>query len=263
MHAPIELADIAADVLARIRERAPRVHCITNSVAQQYTANMLLAAGAVPSMTISADEIGAFVGGANALLVNLGTFDRERKSAIDEAVKTAAEKKLPWLLDPVFVDRSPARAQFGRRLLAAGPTVVRLNHAEFAALAGRSADHGADHGADLAAPMGFAQANATIIALTGNVDIVSDGPRRIAIANGDPLMALVTAMGCAGAAFVCAALAVETDAWLATLTGLAAFGVAGELAAQKAEGPGSFAVAMIDALHRLDRATLRARIKAS
>ncbi|WP_245281137.1 hydroxyethylthiazole kinase, partial [Rhodoplanes sp. JGI PP 4-B12] len=62
------------------------MHCITNSVAQQYTANMLLAAGAVPSMTISPDEIGPFVAGANAVLVNLGTFDRERKSAIESAV---------------------------------------------------------------------------------------------------------------------------------------------------------------------------------
>jgi hydroxyethylthiazole kinase len=259
MHAPIELADIAADVLARIRRRAPRVHCITNSVAQQYTANMLLAAGAVPSMTISADEIGAFVGGADALLVNLGTFDRERKSAIEAAVKTAAEKKLPWLLDPVFIDRSPVRGQFGRALLAARPTVVRLNHGEFAALEG----HAADHPADAGAVMRFARANATIVALTGDIDIVSDGQRHIAIANGDPLMALVTAMGCAGAAFVCAALAVEADAWLATLTALVGFGVAGEIAAEGAEGPGSFAVAMIDALHRLDRATLRARIKAS
>jgi len=255
MHAPIELANIAADVLARIRERAPRVHCITNSVAQQYTANMLLAAGAVPSMTISADEIGAFVAGANALLVNLGTSDRDRKSAIEVAVKTAGEKELPWLLDPVFVDRSPGRAQFGRVLLAARPTVVRLNHAEFAALSGSKAE------GDEAAH--FAQANRTIVALTGDVDIVSDGRRRIAIANGDPLMAAVTAMGCAGAAFVCAALAVEEDAWLATLAALAAFGVAGEIAAQAALGPGSFAVGMIDALHRLDRATLRARVKAS
>jgi hydroxyethylthiazole kinase len=246
MHAPIELADIAADVLARIRERAPRVHCITNSVAQQFTANMLLAAGAVPSMTISADEIGAFVAGADALLVNLGTSDRERKSAIEVAVKTAAEKELPWLLDPVFVDRSPGRAQFGRALFAARPSVVRLNHAEFAALSGNKAE-----------------SDATIVALTGDVDIVSDGARRIAIANGDPLMAAVTAMGCAGAAFVCAALAIEADAWLATLAALAAFGVAGEVAAQTAQGPGSFAVGMIDALHRLDRATLRARIKAS
>jgi hydroxyethylthiazole kinase len=255
MHAPIELADIAADVLARIRERGPRVHCITNSVAQQFTANMLLAAGAVPSMTISAEEIGSFVAGADALLVNLGTFDRERKSAVEVAVKTAAEKELPWLLDPVFVDRSPARAQFGRALLAARPAVVRLNHAEFAALSGDKAE------SDAAAR--FAQANATIVALTGGVDIVTDGRRRIAIANGDPLMAAVTAMGCAGAAFVCAALAVEADAWMASLAALAAFGVAGEVAAHTAPGPGSFAVAMIDALHQLDRVTLRARVKAS
>jgi hydroxyethylthiazole kinase len=140
-------------------------------------------------------------------------------------------------------------------LLADRPSVVRLNHAEFAALSGKKAE------SDAAAR--FAEVNATIVALTGDVDIVSDGPRRIAIANGDPLMAAVTAMGCAGAAFVCAALAVEADAWLATLAALAAFGVAGEVAAQSAQGPGSFAVAMIDALHRLDRVTLRARVKAS
>src|SRR5262249_36161442 len=139
-HAPIELADTAAAVLARIRERAPRVHCITNSVAQQYTANMLLAAGAVPSMTISAEEMGAFVAGADALLVNLGTLDRERKSAVETAVRAAADKELPWLLDPVFIDRSSARAQFGRALLAARPSVVRLNHAEFAALSGSDAE---------------------------------------------------------------------------------------------------------------------------
>jgi hydroxyethylthiazole kinase len=70
-------------------------------------------------------------------------------------------------------------------------------------------------------------------------------------------------MGCAGAALVCAALAVESDRWLATLAALAAFGVAGELAAQRAHGPGSFAAAMIDALHGLDRGTLRSRLKVS
>jgi hydroxyethylthiazole kinase len=86
MHPHLELADIAADVLACIRDRSPRVHCITNSVAQQYTANMLLAAGAVPSMTIGPEEIGAFAAGANAVLINLGTFDIERRSAIDVAV---------------------------------------------------------------------------------------------------------------------------------------------------------------------------------
>jgi hydroxyethylthiazole kinase len=255
MHAPIELAEIAADVLARIRDRSPRLHCITNSVAQQYTANMLLAAGAVPSMTISPEEIGAFVAGADAVLINLGTFDIERRSAIDVAVGTAVEKKLPWLVDPVFIDRSPARAHFARSLLDRRPSVLRLNQPEFTALSGNAADAGA--------AARFANAHATIVALTGDIDIVTDGERNTAVANGDPLMSLVTAMGCAGSALVCAALAVEADAWLATLAALAAFGVAGEIAAEGAQGPGSFAAAMIDALHGIDRGTLRARVKVS
>src|SRR3954471_21401401 len=102
MRAPqSNLPQLAADILLRMRERAPRVHCITNTVAQAFTANVLLAAGATPSMTISPEEVGAFVADANALLVNLGTFDAERRSAIEIAVGSA-KQHLPWVLDPVF-----------------------------------------------------------------------------------------------------------------------------------------------------------------
>jgi hydroxyethylthiazole kinase len=255
MHATVELADIAADVLARIRDRAPRVHCITNTVAQNYTANMLLAAGAVPSMTISPEEIVSFVAGADSLLVNLGTFDEERRRAIDVALSAVHSARMPWVLDPVFIERSPGRAQFARDLLARGPSVVRLNAGEFAPLFGGDP-------ADKAASR-VAQACTTVVALTGSADIVTDGARRLAIANGDPLMGLVTGMGCAGSALVCAALAVETDAWLATNAALIALGVAGEVAAQSARGPGRFASWILDALYSLDRATLRARAKVS
>jgi len=255
MHAPAELADIAADVLARMRDRAPRVHCITNTVAQNYTANMLLAAGAVPSMTISPDEIVSFVAGADSLLVNLGTFDEERRRAIAVALDAAATARMPWVLDPVFIDRSPGRAAFARELLARGPTTVRLNAAEFAPLFGGGP-------ADEAATQ-VAKACSTVVAMTGDNDIVTDGSKRAVIANGDPLMALVTGMGCAGSALVCAALAVETDAWLATSAALIALGVAGEVAAEATHGPGRFAGWIIDALHTLDRAALRARIKVS
>jgi hydroxyethylthiazole kinase len=258
MHAPLDFADIAADVLARIKRRAPRVHCITNSVAQAYTANMLLAAGAIPSMTIARDEIAAFVAGADALLVNLGTFDAERRTAIDLALGAMGQGgkgKMPWVLDPVFIERSPARAQFAQSLVARKPAVVRLNAREFAALAG---------GDDAAsAPARFAKSYDTVVALTGDSDVVTDGERAATIANGDGLMSLVTAMGCAGSALVCAALAVETDSWLASIAALVALGVAGEVAAASASGPGSFASAIIDALHNLDRATLRARSKVS
>ena len=256
MHAPVEnLADIAADVLARVRDRAPRVHCITNTVAQNYTANVLLAAGAVPSMTIAPEEIASFVASADALLVNLGTFDAERRAAVDAALGAAAAAHRPWVLDPVFIDRSPGRAAFARALLARRPAAVRLNRSEFVTLFGGEA---ADEAAVRAA-----KASAIVVALTGDTDLVTDGMRRAAIRNGHPFMGLVTAMGCAGSALLGAALAVESDPWLAAVAALAALGVAGEIAGVGATGPGSFATAIIDALHGLDRATLRARIKVS
>jgi len=255
MHAPLELADIAADVLARIRARAPRVHCITNTVAQQYTANMLLAAGAVPSMTISSEEIVSFVAGADALLVNLGTLDAERRNAIDVALGAVGAARMPWVLDPVFIESSPGRAQYARELLSRGPSAVRLNPTEFSPL------FGADPAGEAAARV--AKACATVVALTGSIDIVTDGARYVTITNGHALMSLVTAMGCAGSALLGAALAVETDAWLAAVAAIAALDVAGEVAAQTARGPGSFAAAIIDALYGLDRPTLRARTKIS
>ncbi len=253
MHAPVELADIAADVVARIRSRAPRVHCITNSVAQNYTANVLLAAGAIPSMTISPEEIASFVASADALLVNLGTFDAERRAAIDAALNAAEQGRKPWVLDPVFIERSPARAEFARKLVVRLPTVVRLNQREFVALAGDAAEN----------PSGFAQAHKTVMAVTGGHDTVTDGRRSVTVSNGDPLMSVVTAMGCAGSALVAAALAVEADPWLATNAALIALGVAGEVAAKSAPAPGRFASWIIDALYTLDRATLRARAKVS
>jgi hydroxyethylthiazole kinase len=255
MHAPVDLADIAADVLARVRDRAPRVHCITNTVAQNYTANMLLAAGAVPSMTISPEEIVSFVAGAEALVVNLGTLDAERRQAIDIALGAVGAARMPWVLDPVYIDRSPVRAQFARELLARGPSAVRLNPAEFAPL------FGGDPVDEVASRV--AQACATVVALTGAADVVTDGARRASIRNGHSSMGLVTAMGCAASALVGAALAVETDVWLATVAAITALGIAGEIAGSTVRGPGSFAGAIIDALHGLNRAIMRARIKVS
>jgi hydroxyethylthiazole kinase len=251
---PSELPTVAADIIDRLRERRPRVHCITNAVAQNFTANMLLAAGAVPSMTISPREIGPFVARADALLVNLGTFDPERQKASLAAVAAANKRRIPWVLDPVFIDRSKPRAALAKRLAALSPRAVRLNRAEFEALAGgKSGD---------AALARYAKARRTVVGLTGERDLVADGNRFAAVANGHPLMARVTAMGCAASALTAACLAVEPDAWRAVTSALIVIGVAGELAGQRAGGPGSFAIGIIDALHGLDRAAVidRARV---
>jgi len=247
------LPDAAFDIIARVRERRPLVHCMTNAVAQNFTANVLLAAGAVPSMTVAPEEIGEFVSRADALLVNLGTLDRERREAAEIATEVAVDEQRPWVLDPVFVERSRPRAQFARSLIARRPSTVRLNAAEFTAMSQAAPSEDALER--------YALEQLGVVALTGVEDVITDGARMVRIENGDPLMGKVTAMGCAGTALVAACLAVEADAWLATLAGLLAFAVAGERAAVCARGPGSLAVEILDALASLDRNTLRAHAR--
>ena len=250
-----ELPAITADILERLRQRRPRVHCITNAVAQTYTANMLLAAGAVPSMTIAPKEVRAFVARADALLINLGTFDAERQKASLAAVAVANKGGIPWVLDPVFIDRSKPRAAFAKTLVAKKPRALRLNRAEFETLAGGKSDDQA-----LAR---YAKARRIVVGLTGERDLVRDQSRMVTIANGHPLMARVTAMGCAASALVAACLAVEPDAWRATSAALIVIGVAGEIAAARARGPGSFAVEILDSVHGLDRGALMLKAKVS
>lgn len=250
-----ELAQATPGILARLRARRPRIHCITNAVAQNFTANVLLAAGCVPSMTVSPEEIGSFVAGAQGLLVNLGTFDAGRREATMIAVEAATRENLPWVLDPVFVDRAPPRAAFARELVVRRPSVVRLNHAEFEALA--------DGTSSSDKVMAYARSHRTVVALSGETDLITDGERVAAVANGHPLMAKVTAMGCAGSALLAGCLAVEPDAFQAAGAALAIIGVAGEMAAESSAGPGSFAVAIIDVLHNLDGRALAARLKVS
>ncbi len=245
------LVRAASDGLAAVRARRPRIHCITNTVAQAFTANALLAVGAVPSMTTAPDEIAAFAGSADGLLVNLGTLEPERRAVIHTAIEAASAAGRPFLLDPVFIDRSPARAAFARDIAALGPAAIRGNGAEIAVL-GMESDARA-----LALRLG------ATVAATGETDMVTDGRRLATVANGHPLMARVTAMGCAGAAITTAFLAVAEDAFSATAAAMIVLGVAGERAAETARGPGSFASAYLDALDALDGAEIAARARVS
>ncbi|MEA2879231.1 MAG: hydroxyethylthiazole kinase [Hyphomicrobiales bacterium] len=243
-----ELPQITADILARLRVRAPRVHCITNSVAQAFTANTLLAAGAIPSMTLAANEIGAFVARADALLINLGTFDEERREATAAALDVVGERRTPWVLDPVFIDRSAPRAAYAKSLVARNPNAIRLNRAEFTALSGAEPDD--------AALTRYARETQAVVALTGTIDRIADGAQVVSIENGHPLMARVTAMGCAASALNAAFLSVESDPFVATAGALLCFGIAGGIAGERASGPGSFPAALLDALYALDKHTL-------
>ncbi len=250
----MDIARKTASVLAAIRKQKPRVHCITNDAAQTFTADTLLAMGAEPSLTLSRSEVPDFVGSSDALLINLGTLDENRLGAIPVAVAFAVENGKPWVLDPVFVHRSPGRLDYASALLAEKPTVVRCNRAEASALAGGS--NGADPGQLIA------ERYDTVVAVTGEIDDIFGDGQHATVANGDALMGQITAAGCAGSAVLAACLAVEEDRFAAALAALVAWSIAGEVAGGVAKGPGTFRPALLDALHGLKGPMLKRRAEA-
>lgn len=251
------------ETLERLRERAPLVHCITNLVAMDTTANLLLAAGASPVMAHAKEEIAEMVEAADTLNINIGTLTPDWVEAMAQAVNKASEVGRPWVLDPVGCGATTYRTETAASLTALQPTVIRGNGSEIMALAGaatggrgRGVDSGIESVEALDAASDLAQRSGAVVAVTGGVDYVTDGTRIAAVANGVPLMSKVTAIGCGLSALVAACLAVEDDAVLATAHALAILGVSAELAAQEADGPGSLRWRLLDALAALDGGTL-------
>lgn len=231
-----------AQCLERVDAKAPQVHVLTSTVAQSLSANLLLAVGAQPSLSQAPGQIEAFAERTDALVANLGVLDAARRDAIGRALPILQARAVPWVLDPVKVERSPERAAFAATLIAERPTVVRGNAFEMDALEGDGAP---------------------VWAVTGEIDLIEHGDRWVRVANGHALMTRVTAMGCAGTTLIAAFLTVERDPFVAAVTALLALGVAGEMAAEQARGPGTFPAAFLDALHHLDADTLdrRARLR--
>jgi hydroxyethylthiazole kinase len=257
---------VGAD-LAAIRERKPLVHQITNYVVMNETANATLALGALPVMAHAVEEVEEMAAVAGALVLNIGTLSEHWIEAMLLAAKAANAADVPVVLDPVGAGATRLRTETARRILdEAEIAVVRGNAAEIATLAGREAEirgvesiGAADSGAELA--KAAASALGCVAAVTGPVDHVSDGSRTIAVANGDPLLGTVSGTGCMSTAITGCFLAAASSPLEAAAEALVAFGVAGEDAAVGAKGPGSFHVALYDALYNLDPDTLDARAK--
>jgi len=244
-----------ADCIAQFRARRPHVHCITNSVAQNFTANVLLAAGAMPSMTINAGEVADFVAMADALLINLGTMNEARTQAISLAVDTAQSAEKPWALDPVFVQASQVRLKQAQTLLEKHPTLIRCNSGEAGALFGIEADTERFRSC--------ASNFQTCIALTGVSDVICDADEAVTIDNGNVLMDRVTAMGCALTALMIGFLALDEEPLLCAGSAAAFFGLAGEEAGRRSTGPGSFTPAFLDALYTLSPDEIEAGVRLS
>lgn len=249
-------------LLKAMREKNPLVQNITNFVAMNIAANVMLAAGASPAMVHTKEEAGEFARIAAAVTINIGTLSPDFLAGMVEAAKAANEAGKPWVFDPVAHFATAYRRAAAAELVDLKPTVIRGNASEIIALAGaRSSGHGVDSGDSVMAAEGaaiaLAQQNGCVVAVTGEADFVTDGRRSVRILGGSALMPRVTALGCSltclTGAFVAAA---PERAFEATIAALALFAVAGEQAAKTASGPGSFSPLFLDRLSALMPETL-------
>ena len=259
--------------LDRVRERRPLIHCITNYVTANDVANLLLACGASPIMADEPEEVEEITARCAGLCLNLGTPSRRTIPSLMRAGVKAGELGRPVVLDPVGVGASALRLRTAQELMARVTfTVLRGNVSELRALAGgQEHTRGVDAGgadavteAELERGVAFAKGTArrtgTVVAVTGALDLVSDGEQCVVIRNGRPEMGLVTGTGCQLSALTAACLAASPERPLeAAAAAVCAMGVAGELAWARMspqDGNATYRDRIIDAVCRMDGAAL-------
>lgn len=245
--------DAVVEALQDLRRAGPLVQCQTNNVVSGFTANVLLAAGCSPAMVDDVEDAGVFATVADGLLVNLGTLAHERSDAMRAAV--AARGDRGWVLDPVAAGPLPARTALARELLQGRPSVLRGNASEILGVAGEtSAGRGVDAGdgpeAALETGRALAERYGCVVAISGAVDVITDGRTVVRVDGGHPAMTRVTGVGCALGALVAAGLAVAPPLVAATAA-TALLCAAGSAAAADGVGPGTFAVRLLDLLAAL------------
>lgn len=245
----------AAETLMRIRAQKPLILNLTNNVVQDITANLLLSVGAVPVMLTHAEEIRDLLHScANGMLVNVGTLSEQQATTMRMAVADASAANIPWVLDPVAVGLLKFRTQVCSELLQTPPAMIRGNASEIIALAGaegalcRGVESAADSAAALPAAKALALKTGASVLVTGETDYITDGRRTVTCKNGHELMTRVTGVGCSMGALCAACLAVADNAFDAAYASAAILGLAGDKAAAAHMHPGSFAVALLDAL---------------
>lgn len=260
--------------LNAVREAKPLVHHLTNYVTVNDCANVTLAIGASPVMADDIGEAADIAAIASALVINVGTLNERTIASMLAAGKSANAHGVPVVLDPVGAGASALRNRTIETLLdEVKPDILRGNLSEIKCIAGLGgAARGVDAAeSDLAGDLteesaGIAKALAArlscTVAVTGAVDVVSDGTRTVCIQNGHPMLSKVTGTGCMSTSLCASFAGANKDLLLAAVGGIAAMGIAGEIAYERAGkiGTGSFHIALIDAISLLNADTISEKV---
>jgi hydroxyethylthiazole kinase len=254
-------------LLSQIRTTSPLVHNITNYVVMNSTANALLSLGASPIMAHAIEEVEDITFISSALVINMGTLSKKWVDSMLLAIKKAKETNTPFVFDPVGVGASAYRTETALKIIETStPTVIRANASEIMALAQLSqATKGVDSTMNtqdaLEGAVLLSKKLGNTIVISGAVDYIVTGDRMSKIYNGNSLMAKVTGMGCTATAIIGACIAVEKDSHKAAVAAMAIMGIAGDMAKEVSNGPGSFQMNFLDCLHQISVEDLKEKIK--
>jgi hydroxyethylthiazole kinase len=256
-----------AELLAKVRSSRPLVHHITNWVTIYDCAAATRAFGALPVMAHAKEEAADMAGISSALVLNIGTLTPSLIDAMLLAGKAANAKGIPIILDAVGAGATLLRTKECKRLLSSlKVAVLKGNAGELASLVGiKSEVKGVESVSAEAKPEEIANAVAReygcTAVITGKTDIIVGASGTYFVDNGCELMGCVVGTGCMAASAIGCFCAVEKDYALASAAALSCYGIAGELAAKKAGGAGTFKPLFFDEIARLDAGTVSSMAK--
>ena len=259
--------------LENVRKSNPLIHSITNYVTVNDVANMILACGASPIMADDVNEVEEVTAMCQGLNINIGTLQLRTIESMLKAGKKATELQHPVIFDPVGISVSEFRAQAAFELLKEVPvSVIKGNMSEIRFLFDHS---GITKGVDVNTEDTVTKDNLEyavsyvkdaarvlncVVAVTGKIDLVSDGHRCYVIYNGVKQMSQVTGTGCQLAGLTaCFVAANKESVCEATAAAVCAMGLAGEIASsfmKKNEGNATFRNRLIDAVYNMNKEVL-------
>ncbi len=250
-----------------VKENSPLIHNITNYVVMNNTANALLAVGASPVMAHGHSEVSDMTGIAAALVVNIGTLEDYWVESMHLAIRKALERNIPWVLDPVGAGATPYRNKILKELIRNKPTLIRGNASEIMATANagtgtKGVDSTNKSEEAIEAARELSNLTGAVVCISGPTDHIVYKENHTGLSNGHKLMARVTGMGCTASALAGAFCAVNpANPFVATTAAMALTGIAGQIAAEKAAGPGSLQLHFLDALYNITEKEFQLRLK--
>jgi hydroxyethylthiazole kinase len=255
-----------------VKSKKPLIHYITNPISINDCANIVLAVGAKPIMAEHPLEVAEITAASKSLGVNLGNITDNRMKSILISGKMAFEKKIPQVIDLVGVGCSKLRMNYAKEyILKCRPNVIKGNMSEIKAICGiESNSKGIDVGAcDIVREENIDESiemlknlslqTGAVIAVTGVVDMITNGTDTYLITNGCEMLSMITGTGCMVTSLIASYIS-SHNILEGTLLAIALMGICGELS-QHAKGTGSFRTELIDHMFSISDRMIMEKIR--